>query len=694
MEPKLSGAILDKNIGVVIVENTMSIASTIRRALVESGYVNVFIAHSVQDALNTLQNNSIGWIFSSVFEGERLNVWHLLRLPLEFQAHEQIMVSVLVNADQKGYYDDYFAFGALSVHDRQLTFNSFLVEIVALTQRLQDFPQLPAAVGADVRERMIAASRWDDLEKLELELLDKVDDSPAQKLRVIEAQLKADSKIEAMMRMKQAAQAHPEIADDLRQLSQRFLGTSDLQGFRGNVPVRSVLIVDPDAAQQKQVATIFKEIGADRIITCSTLEEGCAALHENKFDLIVTEWKLGKFEGHAFIQHVRQHDHEKEPVIIYSSLVKPEDMPLIDELKGVFIILKSSQKKFFLQSLNESLQRWNFPQEAGDVEAKIMNDLSAGKNEQAKLLNQGFQANPKVDKQRKEYIRALFAFHEGEWQEAKDIIMASAKQGVPSHRQISLLGKIFLRLGEPENAMRFLEQANQMVPGNIDRLCMLADASAEVGRPDHALAVATEARKIGGDIGVVQSTFAKHAVAAGKIEEASDLLDDEGVARDMVGFMNNLGIAHAAAMRWEESARSYKDALKALEGRHPQLEVIINYNLALSYARQNRLKESKEILAKVQAAGESLVQKKAADLSERVEKAIASKQPLVLKEANREEAAPRLKMSVSIQQQLNYDGRAQVESHGLFKILEPDFRTPGLDLQSEFPKNMSKKTGG
>ncbi|MBC7530405.1 MAG: response regulator [Oligoflexus sp.] len=690
MESLLSEVLLDKTIGVVIVEPTMSIAGTVRRVLLETGYSSVFIAHSVLDAFNTLSNNTIGWMIVSPLLEEKLTQWHCLRLPLEVQACSNVMVSILVNADQLGGFEDYYAFGALSIHSRQLTYNSFHEEFNQLLDRLRTNATVAEAVAADVRDRLIRAQNWVKLEQFEDSVLAGVDKSVKQCLRLIDARFKNGSKLEAMLDIKTTLQAHPELAPDIKALCQTYLGTSDVQSFRGQVPLSSVLVLDPDASQQQFLRTTLTEMGAEIIVCCDTLEAACDALHVGQiYDLIVTEWKLHKVEGHAFIQHVRHHGHENQPVLVFSSLVKPEDMALISEIHGVFIITKPSAKKQFKVALTEILERWNYPQEGLDQEDKIVNSAASGKLSQAQKLNAVFQANKKIERQRKDYVKATLTFYEGRYQEAKDIVLASAKQGTPSYKEISLLGKILLRMGDSVTALKFLEQANQMVPGNIERMCNLADASTEVGKPERGLQFASEAKKIGGDIGMVQSVYAKHAVANGMLDEASHYLESESTAREMIAFMNNLGIAHATSQKWVESDTAYQNALKSLDGRHPVLQALVSYNLGLSLVRQNKLKDAMAHLKLAESQGEALVKRKAADLRDRVEKSMTSKQPLVLKEVLREVVAPRA--SVANTQFQTYEGKAKAGVHGLFRVLHCQGIVLGMDLTSELPKHITKK---
>ena len=690
MAPILSEFLLDKSIGILIVEPTTAIAGSIRRVILEKGYSNIFIAHSVLDAFNTLGNNNIGWVFCSPLLEEKLNQWHCLRLPLEVQAYENLMVSVLVSPDQTSQFENYYAFGAFSIHSRQLTYNSFNEEFDTLLSRLSENRTLAGVIAVDVRNRLISLGQTQKLESFEESYTKKFGASPKQLLKLIESRLRNNSNLEAMLEIRNAFAAHPELGPDLKALSQTYLQTGDIQAFRHQFPFRSILILDPDASQQQFLKTAVTAMGAELVTCCDTHESACEALHQGQvYDVIFTEWKLNKAEGHAFIQHVRQHGHETQPVILYTGLVKPEDLPLVEELRGVFIISKPCPMKSFKKTLEEALDRWNFPQEAIDQEDKIVNAALSGKHNQALMLNRDFQANKKIEPRRRDYVKAVIAFSEEHFEEAKEIILASVRQGVPKHKEISLLGKILLRLGDPGTALKFLEQANQMVPGNIERLCDVADASAEVGKGERALQAATEAYKLGGDISMVQSVYAKHAVANGMFEEASDHLESEATAREMIAFMNNIGIAHAVASKWDASEISYRNALTALKGRHPKLSALVCYNFGLSLVRQNRLKDAVALLRLAESKGEPAIKRKAADLSQRVAKAILSNQPFVLKEAIREVTSSFLVAGSSPME--SYGERSKVEVHGLFRVLVAPCDAPGMDLATELPKNVTSR---
>ena len=46
--------------------------------------------------------------------------------------------------------------------------------------------------------------------------------------------------------------------------------------------------------------------------------------------------------------------------------------------------------------------------------------------------------------------------------------------------------------------------------------------------------------------------------------------------------MNNLGVAYAQSNDYDSSVQSYLDGLKAIQGKFPRLEALVQYNLALN----------------------------------------------------------------------------------------------------------------
>ncbi|HYX38139.1 MAG TPA: tetratricopeptide repeat protein, partial [Oligoflexus sp.] len=201
-----------------------------------------------------------------------------------------------------------------------------------------------------------------------------------------------------------------------------------------------------------------------------------------------------------------------------------------------------------------------------------------------------------------------------------------------------------------------------------------------------------EARDIGGDTGMVTAAYARHATALGKADDARRYMVDEDVARNVVAYMNNLGVAYAYSGKFKESVDSYVKAIKTLGEMHAELQGTVYYNLGLSLVRQGRYKESIPALKNAHKKGDDPLARKATHLLERVQQAIENNVPVLLRETAKE-IDPQVTKIPSIHpmdQYLELHGtQIKAGEHGLFLVFQPTSQ-PEIDLQAEFPKIIRK----
>lgn len=686
---------LDKSVGILIVDPVSAVVSTVKRVLSELGYKNIFQADSVLDGLNTIGANKIEWIFSSLFNGQKLSGWHFLRLPLEFEQYRGVKTSVLLNGDEADYLPTLFSLGMSCSHLRPITYNSFKAEIERYLGRLKATASYQQAIAADLRDHLSARNSVDEIERLEVGLYKWVDSSPQQRLRVVQAQLKGGNNLEALLAMKQLLLQHPECAAQVSELSKKYLGIDDVGEYKARINAQLAVVVDSDGAQQIFVSECLKDMGVKDVKAFDKPEEACIYFKEEKptVDLLICEWKLQGMEGAGFIQHAKNAVLSDKPCIIYSAKVEAEDLKLIQEIGGVYPLSKPLSKKAFKEELSDFFSRWRYPVEGEDVEQKALQALQAGDFDFAQQLIVQFEGMPKVEKQRKLTLKASLAYYRGQYAEAKAQIIEASKIKLPTHREIGLLGKVLLKMGQFADAQKCFDQANQMVPGNVERLCQLADSAAALGRSDETMSYINAAKSLAGDAPLVTTTLAKHAAALGKPEEAKRYMADEETAKSVVAHMNNLGVALANTSKWDESIASYHKALRALGEHHEELRGTVEYNLGLALARQGRLKDALIPLSSaVEHAGLGVAQK-AQRLQERIKQAIDSLQPLVLKDGAKE-------ISVELQSGIVAVPKSPLEEyaqhhplkpgdHGLFLVYTPG-QTVELDLTSDFPKVIKK----
>ncbi|HYX38031.1 MAG TPA: response regulator, partial [Oligoflexus sp.] len=487
--------LLDREMGILVVDPVSAVVSTVKRVLNEAGFRNIYQSDSVMDGFNTLGQEKIGWIITSLFPGQKLTGWQFLRLPLEFEHFRGTMTSVLLNTEEQDLLPSLYAMGMASFHTRPLTYNSFKAEMDKFHATVKKLPHLSLAVAAGFREKLQELNRIDDLERLEKGLYKWVDGSVQQKMRLIRAELEVGNNLEALLSMKQVLASHPAHKAEIIELGKKYLGIDDISEYKAKLNSQHALIVDPDESQQKFLRECLTELSVAEIKTCSDATDGCDYLKANStVDLVIGEWKQHGMDGGAFIQHVRHHGYTDKPILIFSSLVDDAAQEIMQEVGGIFVINKPCPKKAFQQQLVEQFNRWRYPLAAEDLEQKIRISLNSGDVDYARQLMVQFENNPKVEATRKKFLKACFAYQAGQYRDAKIMILENAKVNLPSHKEIGLLGKILLKLGEFGDAQKCLEQANVMVPGNIERLCDLADIASEMGQEDQIMKYMEEAR--------------------------------------------------------------------------------------------------------------------------------------------------------------------------------------------------------
>jgi CheY-like chemotaxis protein len=100
---------------------------------------------------------------------------------------------------------------------------------------------------------------------------------------------------------------------------------------------RRILVVDDDAEAASAVAALLVELGAITRV-CNHAEGALAELREEKFDLILTDYRMPELTGIDFICILREAGFDL-PVIMMSGYSATEDRVLARKL-GIVALLK------------------------------------------------------------------------------------------------------------------------------------------------------------------------------------------------------------------------------------------------------------------------------------------------------------------------------------------------------------------
>ena len=94
------------------------------------------------------------------------------------------------------------------------------------------------------------------------------------------------------------------------------------------------------------------EIGVENVVSFADGDEATAWVESNdEPDLIIHEWRIPSLSGPLFIQRVRAKGFYRVPLVVISSLIKPDDMPLIREMGIAEVVAKPLEKTNLLPAL-------------------------------------------------------------------------------------------------------------------------------------------------------------------------------------------------------------------------------------------------------------------------------------------------------------------------------------------------------
>ena len=111
------------------------------------------------------------------------------------------------------------------------------------------------------------------------------------------------------------------------------------------------------------------------------------------------------------MQKLREIGYRKAPLVVTSSLVKPEDAPLLKEMAISTLLPKPFAKNELLLSLRWAFQQHFRPSEQTSLEKRIDLYLRNGEIDRARELKTVYMADRKISESRKTLMKAQFLLY-------------------------------------------------------------------------------------------------------------------------------------------------------------------------------------------------------------------------------------------------------------------------------------------
>lgn len=620
--------ILNLDDKVLVVELNTSARSLLADVIKEFGFKNVETTDSVKSALGFLEVERVGWVVSPLQPEEPVNALQMLEIFSKYDVFKSTRLSLLIDANDLSVVPKAFELGALSFHARPFTQEGIKAEFQSLFETLETNKYNDTIVSSMYLKNYLKEK---DLFKPLLTLSEKLyemhPDSPQMLLDLAESYFLNN---QYDLGKKSLGRAKVSEVPGWETLGEKYLKSDD--AVKPELGLRKVVIVEPDEAVARSITEILKKVTAAEIQCFVNGEQALSWCEQNKdVDLVLQEWRIPGVSGPYFLQRLRGFMPATLPVVVLSSLVTRQDMPLLSEMGIANVIEKPLREGTFISTLVQTLQQELAPTLPESMERKIHQFLVLEDLERARALKDRVDRDASISAGLKKYLDALFAFYEERFAEAKTLAMDAIQKGAEQVKAFNLLGRVLAQMKDLAGACKCLMKAQELSPKNIERLCEIAAVQRDMDMDSAAAATIESAKSQDAGNETVAKEETKQAIKTGDTDKAKALMAKSNTPGVVVSEMNNTAVAYIAGGNFDKAKALYEKTIEAIPEENIALRARVLYNLALSYARQNELQLAKETLEKVPKDSALPVIKKVASLHTRISKSLKSGEGLNLK---------------------------------------------------------------
>lgn len=586
----------NKTCRIVLVGASSSIRNLHKDILKHLGFENTINVADLKGAIEVLEMEPIDWVICPLSISEPINALQLLKLSLDQVKLHHLKVTIIIKENEEAYLPVAFDLGLFTFMDEKSTraeVESAYHELVA-SLNASDWN---LAKTSAIYLRKILDKKPKELLDFNRTMLQVFPGDADIMYYLAEAQFKNNNPKGALTTLKQALIIDSQIKAKSDELMQKYSNISSELGSveeQNTLSLASCVIIDNDVNSANQLKRVILSLGVPKVNVLASPKEAISYFQKNQdLDLILSECAFKELAGLILVQKIRQINHMMTvPIIFVNQKLEDIDLAVLLELGILTYIKKPIVEEVAIKKIIWTVQQFRLPSEPATIEFAIrqhlgLNEISKAKSLFGKLLT--FKDLPEVQKLR---LQAEFAYHDEKYQNAKDYCLKALKYGETSVFILSLLGKTLMKTRDFMAALRCLDLAHSLSPLNIDRICQISDCHMNLDNFEDAQKYIDEAFSLEPESKRAKESQAKLNLLSGDSETAKKIMSEVGCFKEVVAFMNNRAITLSLCSKIEEGIDLYQQAIKALPDYLEDLLVLVQYNLALAYAREGKLTES------------------------------------------------------------------------------------------------------
>lgn len=354
-----------------------------------------------------------------------------------------------------------------------------------------------------------------------------------------------------------------------------------------NILPERVIVIDDDPTISLSVATAMRKLGVESVSPFTGGSAAWEAIKEQEFDLFILDWKLPQISGVALLNRIRGiPKYRFVPILVISGFITGKDFRLVEELPLTLLVEKPFNLNFLImkfQTLSKEYQ-W-FLEEKSKIEG-LLRDLDGKKASALTEVAAVIASAPKPTPLRIATARILIEHNRD--QEAELILEDTVKADPNCVVALHELGKLQLRSGRFEEALRTLAMAEQQSPQNLERLCLMGNVSLNTLDTESAQDYFRKALAIDGED---QTALAGSKIAT-NMNEYFSRFDVTTVPASFAGLMNAIGISLVRTGNFENGIEHYKSAMFYVD--KDELKAKLAFNVGLGFMRWRKPEGAKE----------------------------------------------------------------------------------------------------
>jgi DNA-binding response OmpR family regulator len=548
-----------------------------------------------KDVLGRLEVEEFDWVLLPLCKEEPVNGMHVLEVLSREPSRQNVRVSLIAEEDDEKYFLLAYELGLMCTFPTGLSKDDLALEFQKVFDKLKENNFDPVLLSADLlRSILLQLSQFGNLVQLLEGLYKMYASNETILVWLAEACFLAEKREEGK---RLVAQLKAMEVAQWEELSTKYLGSAG--ELLPDLGIRKVVIVDSDEAVQKSLSDLLRRCAVAEVQCFSDGAVAFDSLAKSVPDLLIMEWKIPGLSGLNLLQRIRHQNIHGLPIIIFSSLLKNSDKPILSEMSVANVFEKPFREKDVLAGLIWTIQQEKNPTQVRSLERKMYQHLLQGENKRALELRKQLEADGSYPSGARLYNHALFCFYAGKFEEACLVLLKAGAGGADQFKVVSLLGKCYLKLRRFKDALLCMQRASTFSPKNVERMCAMAESHAELGQVEAAQNAVDQANALDAGAPVAKMAAGKLALLAGDSKKAALLLAGLNGLPFLVADMNNSAVAQIRGGDINRGIELYQKTLDALPAHENILRTRVIYNMSLAYARKNDLEKSKEVLDRV-----------------------------------------------------------------------------------------------